>query len=184
MAQGERQGQRVHFIAVCGVMAAALCALGPLAVPVGPVPVTLATLVVYLAGLLLGWKGGPASCLAYLLVGLAGLPVFSGYGAGGGVLLGPTGGYLVGYLPMAALTGWAAQRTGRRVFWLLAMLGGTAVCYALGTAWFCWQGGYTLGVALGVCVTPFLPFDLVKMAAVLALGPILRRRLGAVGLLG
>ena len=182
MAQGERLGQRVHFIAVCGVMTAALCALGPLAVPVGPVPVTLATLVVYLDGFLLGWKGGTASCLAYLLVGLAGLPVFSGYGAGAGVLLGPTGGYLVGYLAITLVAGWVADRTDRRVPQLLGMLAGTVLCYALGTAWYCVQSGNALPVALGFCVTPFIPFDLVKIAAVLAIGPVLRLRLRQAGL--
>ena len=180
-AAGRRAGAR--RLAVCGVMAAALCALAPLAVPVGPVPVTLATLGVYLAACLLGWKWGTASCLAYLLLGLAGLPVFSGYQGGAGVLLGPTGGYLAGYLPMALATGWGAGRTRRRGALLLGMLAGTAGCYALGTAWYCLQSGTAPGPALGVCVLPVLPFDCVKMAAALAIGPVLRRRLGRAGLL-
>ena len=174
-AKGRTSG--VYQLAVCGVMAAVLCALAPLAIPVGPVPVTLATLVVYLMGSLLGWKWGTAACLAYLLAGPAGLPVFSGYGAGAGVLLGPTGGYLIGYLPMTFLTGWVADHTDRRWALLLAMIGGTALCYALGTAWYCTQSGSPLGAALGVCVVAFLPFDLLKMLAVLAIGPVIRRRL-------
>lgn len=164
-------------MAACGVMTALLCALAPVAIPVGPVPVTLATLVVYLMACLLGWKWGSAGCLTYLVAGLAGLPVFSGYGAGAGALLGPTGGYLLGYVPMALICGWVTQRTGRRWLWALGMIAGTGVCYAMGTAWFCWQGGYPLGAALGACVLPFLPFDGLKILGVLALGPMLRQRL-------
>ena len=175
--QERGKGRGAYQLAVCGVMAAVLCVLAPLSIPIGPVPVTLATLVVYLMGSLLGWKWGTAACLAYLLAGLVGLPVFSGYGGGAGVLLGPTGGYLIGYLPMTFLTGWVADHTDRRWALLLAMIGGTALCYALGTAWYCTQSGSPLGAALGVCVVPFLPFDLLKMLAVLAIGPVIRRRL-------
>ena len=79
-------------ITACGVMTAVLCVLAPVAIPVGPVPVTLATLAVYLIACLLGWKWGSACCGTYLVAGLVGLPVFSGYGGGAGALLGPTGG--------------------------------------------------------------------------------------------
>ena len=172
-----------YRLAACGVMAAVLCVLGPLSIPIGPVPVTLATLVVYLMAYLLGWKWGTVSCLVYLMVGMAGLPVFSGYRAGTGALLGPTGGYLIGYLPMALLSGWVMERTDKRVLHLLGMILGTAFCYLLGTAWFCWQGGYTVGAAMGLCVLPFIPFDLVKMLVVLAVGPVVRRRMKAARLL-
>ena len=179
MTETRRRGESsgIYALAVCGVMAAVLCAIAPISIPIGPVPVTLATLVVYLTAYLLGWKWGTAACLAYLLAGLAGLPVFSGYGAGTGVLLGPTGGYLIGYLPRALASGWTVEHTDKRWVQLLGMVGGTAVCYALGTAWYCVQSGNPLGVALGFCATPFLPFDLGKMLAVLAVGPVVRRRL-------
>lgn len=167
----------VRQLCVCGLMAAVICVLGPLAVPIGPVPVAFANLAIYLTLYLLDWRWATASCLVYLLLGLAGLPVFSGFVGGAGKLLGPTGGYLVGYLPMAALGGWVVCHTGRRWLQLLGMIAGTALCYLLGTAWFCWQGGYTVGKAIGLCVTPFIPFDLLKMLAALAVGPIVRKRL-------
>lgn len=180
---GESRKRMIHALAVCGVMAAVLCVLAPVSIPIGPVPVTLATLVVYLMGYLLGWKWGTASCLAYLLLGLAGLPVFAGYGAGAGILLGPTGGYLAGYLAITLLVGWVACRTEKRWMSLVGMLAGTALCYALGTAWYCLQSGTALGAALGLCVIPFLPFDLIKIVVVLAIGPVIRERLRAAGLL-
>lgn len=168
---------RVYRLTVCALMAAVMCVLGPLSVPIGPVPIAFANLVIYLAVYLLGWKWGTVSTLVYLLVGLAGLPVFAGYASGAAKLLGPTGGYLAGYLPMALLAGLVIERTDRRPLQLLGMAGGTALCYLLGTAWFCWQGGYTVGAAMGLCVTPFIPFDLLKMLFALWVGPILRKRL-------
>lgn len=159
-------------------MAAAMCVLGPLSVPIGPVPIAFANLVVYFTVYLLGWRWGAVSTLVYLLLGLAGLPVFAGYTAGAVRLLGPTGGYLMGYLPMAIVAGLVIERKeGRRLLQFLGMMVGTALCYLLGTAWFCWQGGYTVGAAIGLCVTPFIPFDLLKMLFALWVGPVLRTRL-------
>lgn len=167
----------VRTMALTAVMAAVLCVLGPLSLPVGPVPLSLATLAVYLSAYLLGWKWGTVSVLVYLLVGAAGVPVFSGFGGGLGRLLGPTGGYLAGYLPLALLSGLGARHSGRRWVHALAMTAGTVVLYILGTAWFCLQGGVPLGEALSKCVWIFLPGDGAKLAAALLLGPVLRRRL-------
>ena len=72
-----------------------------------------------------------------LLIGLIGLPVFSGFAGGPGKLLGPTGGYLIGFVPMAVIAGLLLSRTERRALQFLAMAAGMAVCYAFGTAWFC-----------------------------------------------
>lgn len=189
----EQTEGRARALAVCAVMTAALCVLAPLAVPIGPVPATLATFVICLSAGLLGWRKGTASVAAYLLLGLAGAPVFSGWQGGAGVLLGPTGGYLAGYVPLALLTGWAQdaarpleERAGAlpaAALRLAGMLAGTAALYALGTAWYCAQSGAPAGAALAVCVLPFLPADLVKTAAALGLGAVLRRRLGQARLL-
>ena len=112
--QERGKGRGAYQLAVCGVMAAVLCVLAPLSIPIGPVPVTLATLVVYLMGSLLGWKWGTAACLAYLLAGLAGLPVFSGFQGGPGVLLGATGGYILGFLASALLYWAVTARLGTK----------------------------------------------------------------------
>lgn len=167
----------VRALTLTAVMSAVLCVLGPLTVPVGPIPLSLATLVIYLSVYLLGWKRGTVSVLIYLLIGMAGVPVFSGFAGGLGRLMGPTGGYLVGYLPLAVLSGLGVQYGGKRWLHALAMAGGTVVLYALGTAWFCIQGGFALGETLVKCVWIFIPGDVVKMAAAAFLGPFLRRRL-------
>ena len=153
-----------------GVMAALICVAGPLTVPIGPVPLSLASLAVYLAGAILGWKRGSLAVLIYLLIGLAGVPVFSGFSGGLQKLVGVTGGYLVGYLPCALLTGLCAGKPDAekpRSAWMLCagMLLGTAALYAIGTAWFMLQTQNTLAAAMGMCVLPFLLGDALKIAA-------------------
>lgn len=159
-------------------MAALLAVAAPFSVPVGPVPISLATLFVCLAASLLGPYWGTASAALYLLLGAIGLPVFSGFAGGLQRLVGPTGGYLLGYLPLAFLTGLGAVK-GRRSLHLLGMLAGTALLYGLGTAWYCLGAGVGAGAALSVCVLPFLPGDGAKLAAVLLLAPRLRRSLAS-----
>lgn len=183
-------------LAVCGVMAAVMCVIAPISIPIGPISITGGTLAIYLSVYLLGSVWGTASVLVYLLAGFVGLPVFSNYMGGAARLLGPTGGYLVGYLPMAFLAGLIIERTWRRLdgqdkksaalalaVQFLAMALGTAVLYAFGTAWYCFQAEVELQKALAVCVFPFIPFDLMKMAAALLLGFPIRRRLERAGLL-
>ena len=182
----------VRRMALCAVLAAVMCVIAPISIPIGPISITGGTLVIYLAVYLLGGAWGTASVLVYLLLGFVGLPVFSGYMGGAARLLGPTGGYLVGYLPMALLAGaliqWGLRRFGGRtvsalMVALLAMVLGTAVLYAFGTAWYCVQAGVDLGKALAVCVAPFIPFDLLKMVVALVVGIPVRRRLIQAGLL-
>ena len=143
-------------------MAAVTCILAPLSIPIGPVPISLTNLAIYLS--------------LYLLIGLAGLPVFSGFSGGIGKLAGPTGGYIIGFIPMAIIAGIIIDHFRKRWIQLLGMIIGTAVCYVFGTAWFCMQAGYTVSAALAVCVIPFIPGDLVKMVIALTIGPVIRQR--------
>lgn len=179
----------VRQLALCGVMAAVICVIAPISLPIGVISLTGGTLAIYLTVYLLGGLWGTASVLVYLLVGFAGLPVFSNYMGGAARLLGPTGGYLVGYLPMALLAGFIVQWAFRRFSgedgkgWLttgvqfLGLALGTAVLYAFGTAWYCFQAGVDLQKALAACVFPFIPFDLIKMVIALLVGVPVRRRL-------
>lgn len=182
-------------LAVCAVMAAVICVLAPIAIPIGPVPITVGTLAIYLTAYLLGGIWGTTATLVYLLVGMAGAPVFSGYMGGPSRLAGPTGGYLVGYLPMALLAGLAVDWTLRRFgedgkgaaialgLQFLGMALATAVLYAFGTVWYCVQAGVDLQKALAACVFPFIPFDLVKIIVALVVGRPVRRGLQRAGLL-
>lgn len=169
-------------LTLTAMLTALLCIVGPLTLPVGPIPLSLTTAVLMLMALLLGAGRAALCCGVYLLTGLAGLPVFSGFQGGLGALVGPTGGFLLGYLPLTAVCGLVCERTVRRVPQLLAMLAGTALLYLTGTAWYCWQSGASAPSALTVCVLPFLPGDAVKIAAVLIGGNAVKARLRKAGL--
>ncbi len=172
---------RVYTLTMTAAAAAALCVISPWAVPVGAVPLSLTTLGVYLTAFLLTPGQMAGTVAVYLLLGAAGLPVFSGFAGGVGVLAGPTGGYLVGYLPAGVLCARSARRNGwRRV---AGMVLATGAVYLTGTVWYCLQSGVALLPALAVCVLPFLPGDAIKLAAALTLGPAVKSRLDKAGLL-
>lgn len=137
-------------------------------VPVFDIAFTLQTLAVFLTLGLLGGKWGSAAILIYLLLGAVGMPVFSGFQGGIGILAGVTGGYLWGFLA-AGLTYWLLERFGE----LPAMIAGQAVCYLCGSLWFLLYAGGGLWVILLRCVIPYLIPDGVKIA----LAYILSRRL-------
>lgn len=143
-----------------------------------PVPVNLALIGPYLAGLLLGVRYGCLSQLLYILLGCVGLPVFAGFSAGAGVLAGPTGGFIAGYVLCAAICGLSAgsayTSAARRV---VLMSGGLLACYGCGLAWFMISSGSTLGAGLVACVLPFLPGDAVKIAAAALLAARLNNKL-------
>ena len=183
-------------LTLCAVMAAVMCVLAPISIPIGPVSITGGTLAIYLTVYLLGGVWGAASTLVYLLVGMVGLPVFSNYMGGINRLAGPTGGYLIGYLPMALLAGAVVEFSLRKfkdqgstgtaialVLQFLGMVAATATLYAFGTAWYCLQAGVELQAALAACVIPFIPCDLIKMAVALVVGVPVRRGLEREGLL-
>ncbi len=158
------------------VATALICIAGPLSIAAGPVPLSMATFAVYLSGTVLGGRRGALATGLYLLIGLIGIPVFSGFTGGFQKLAGVTGGYLVGYLPCAFLSGLGtekAEASGGSFRLIPAMVLGTLALYTLGTAWFVMQTGNGLGAALSLCVLPFLPGDAAKMVAVALLtGPI------------
>lgn len=159
------------------LMAALLAVVSPFTIPVGPVPVTLATFVVFLTGALLRPLPAMASIAVYLLLGFVGLPVFSGFAGGPQVLAGPTGGYLGGYF-LAALAVALATKAGCKLpLRLLAALAGLAGCYALGTAWFMVLTGRGLAESLLLCVVPFILPDLIKALLALLLAGQLQKRM-------
>ena len=161
-----------YQMAVTALMAAVLCVLGPLSVPIGAIPISLSNFVICLAAWLLGARFGTLSVAIYLAIGLVGVPVFSGYGAGIAKLAGPTGGYLVGYLLMAFIGGLFIEKSkGQPVVSAVGLILGDAACYVLGTIWFMILTGADLVSALGWCVLPYLPGDAVKivLAAVLTM---------------
>ena len=175
---------KVYQLTTCALMAALMCVFGPNSVPIGPVPVSLTNLVIYLAVYLLGTKGSTISYIVYLFLGMIGLPVFSGYEGGIGKLAGPTGGYLIGFILMAIICGIFMEKSHANVvITSLGMVLGTIVAYLFGTIWFIYQLEYTWSQALAVCVFPFIPFDLAKIVIAGILGKAIRHALAKAHLL-
>lgn len=171
--------KNLRMTVYAALMAALMAAGAYLAIPVGPVPIVLQNLFIMLAGLLLGPRWGSVSVGVYLLAGAFGLPVFSGGSGGLARFAGPTGGYLLGFLPAVYLIGLIARRKRRRALWdVLAMVLGTALIYALGVSWLIVWTHMGLQKALVAGVLPFLVGDALKIAAAVpiarALRPVIR----------
>ncbi len=159
-----KTGLSIYQIAVTALMTALMCILGPLSIPIGPVPISLTNFVIYITLYLLGTKLGTISYCIYLLLGTAGLPVFSAYSGGLAKLTGPTGGYLIGFIFMAIISGIFIQTYhGKTLFAILGMTIGTLVAYLFGTIWFVFEANCTIWYALTVCVFPFLIGDAIKI---------------------
>ncbi len=155
------------LIAVCSIIS----------IPIGEVPVTLQTFAVCLTAAMLGWKRGTLAVFIYILLGAIGVPVFAGMSGGIGILAGPTGGYIIGFILTSLIVGFAADRRGRKALPLaIAMVAGVLACYVTGTIWFMVVTGMGLVESLMLCVVPFLLFD----AAKIALAVLLSNRLSKV----
>jgi biotin transport system substrate-specific component len=165
---------------VYGSLMAALIAVGAfIAVPIGPVPIVLQNLFVMLAGLLLGGRWGCISVTIYLLAGALGLPVFAGGSGGIARLVGPTGGYLIGFAPAALVIGWLSGRGGGRfIVDVAAMVVGTAIIYAIGVTRLGVVADLSPKAALLVGMVPFLPGDAVKIIITAIIARKLRFRIG------
>lgn len=171
--------------ALIGLMTAVICVLGPVSfpLPISPVPVSLGVLGILLASYLLGMKWGTVSCLVYLLIGLAGVPVFTGFSGGLGKVLGPTGGYLIGYIFLSLFTGFSAGKwPAKWPLHLAGMILGAAAMYLFGTLWLAYLMKYSFLEALWAGVILYIPADLIKMVITLSLGGLIRRRLMRAGL--
>ena len=159
------QSSLVRSICQIGMFTALMCVLSPLSIPIGPVPITLATLVLYIIGAVFDWKIACLIVASYLLLGTVGLPVFSSFQGGFQVILGPTGGFLIGYLPCVFLESFfLKKRANQKWFYPLLMIIGTIVLYSIGTIWLVIYSNYEVSKALMVAVVPFLLGDTLKIA--------------------
>ncbi|MDR1062261.1 MAG: biotin transporter BioY [Clostridiales bacterium] len=205
-------------MAMAGVFAAVMAVLSQLSIPlpITPVPLTMSLFAVCLIATVLAPRLAVLSQAVYLLLGAAGLPVFAGFKGGVAALLGPTGGFLMAYVPMTLAIGMIAPPLGRRlasrkpgaqagaagdsppagtgsfagastgatgpvaaqsVAYALSYLLATAMCYAFGAAWLMGVGRMDFPRALAASVLPFIPLDLIKIAACAAVAPAVRRAL-------
>ncbi|HWP50776.1 MAG TPA: biotin transporter BioY [Clostridia bacterium] len=168
-----------------GLMTAVLCVLGPLSIPLpGLVPISLGTLVIYFYPYLLGTRKAALCCLLYIALGAVGLPVFTGYTGGVPKMVGPTGGYMLGYFCIILCEGIAIKYfPNNRLIHAAGISLGTVCCYLIGTFWLAYLLGRTFAQALAAGVIPFIPGDIGKATVALLIAPVVRSRLQKAGLL-
>lgn len=167
---------KIKDIVFIGISAALIAVCSWISIPLPTVPITLQTMGVCLIAGLFGLKRGTLATAVYIALGALGVPVFSGFTGGVGIILGQTGGYIIGFIFTALIVGLASDKfKGRLLPLILSMVIGILVCYAFGTAWFAVvyaksNEPASLLTILGWCVFPFLLPDAVKIAvaAVLA----------------
>lgn len=176
--QNKKTQKSIQGLAISAMFSAIICVVAPWSIfTTSLVPLSLASFVLYLCAVLLPPSRATLSTLVFILLGAVGLPVFSGFSGGIAKILGPTGGYIIGYLPMVFIIAILIKAVPKKFMYPIAMVIGTAVLYALGTAWFMYQQQIGLVAALSSCVIPFLLADSIKIIAVTAIGIPLKKRL-------
>ena len=164
----DKRNIKIKDLAYIGVSSAIIAVCAWITIPFGAVPFTLQTLAVCLVAGLFGAKTGMASVAVYILIGAIGVPVFSGFKGGIGVIAGATGGYIIGFIFTALITGIISNRTKKPFLVFGEMLLGIAACYIFGTVWFMLvytKEAMPLSKTLALCVTPFIIPDIIKAAA-------------------
>ena len=173
-----RRALTLRRLTVSAVFAALLSVAAPLTIPAGPVPITLAVFFLFLCGGLLGPVDGVLALAVYVALGTVGVPVFSGFVGGYSVLIGPTGGFILGYFPCVLLAGLGRDRARLRpLFFLLGLLS----CYLCGATWYGVLSGSDPAKVLKVAVLPFLLPDAGKLVAACLVIPPIRLALDRIG---
>lgn len=159
---------KTREIAYIGLCTALIAVCSWISIPL-TVPITLQTFAIFLTVALLGLKNGTITVLVYILLGAIGLPVFSGFKSGAAVLLGTTGGYIIGFLFSAIVVGLILKFFGKSTLVMfISMIIGLIVCYIFGTIWFMIvymknTGDIGLVSVLSWCVIPFIIPDIIKI---------------------
>lgn len=170
----DNQKIRTKQMVLIALMTAVTCVLGPLSIPLpfSPVPISLTNFAIFLAIFVLGMKNGTISFIIYLLLGAIGVPVFSSFRGGFQVLAGPTGGYLIGFIFLALIMGFALDHFDRKLVpTIIGMIIGMAVCYAFGTVWLAKLLSLSFKEGLMMGVIPYLPGDAAKIIIAAIVGP-------------
>ena len=170
----DNQKIRTKQMVLIALMTAVTCVLGPLSIPLpfSPVPISLTNFAIFLAIFVLGMKSGTISFIIYLLLGAIGVPVFSSFRGGLQVLAGPTGGYLIGFIFLALIMGFALDHFDRKLVpTIIGMIIGMAVCYAFGTVWLAKLLSLSFKEGLMMGVIPYLAGDAAKIIIAAIVGP-------------
>lgn len=171
-----------HFnlkqLTLIGLIAAILCILSPFKIPLffTPIPLTLSVFAVLLTAYLLPPTQAFLAVVIYLCIGLVGLPVFSGFRSGFSALVGPTGGYLIGYLPLVWISSYCVHFQKKDAITILGMILGLIILYTMGTLWFSISKSMSIADSLTLTALPFIPFDFLKIIMAHIVGKSVRER--------
>ena len=167
-------------IALCGLFVALITVCSWISIPL-TVPVTMQTFAIFLCAGLLGTKRGLIVTLCWIIMGTIGVPVFANFQGGPQVIMGPLGGYIVGFVITVLIVGITCDKVGRKpVVMGAAMFVGLVLCYAIGTVWFMYMyaksaGAISLGATLSMCIFPFVIPDVAKLVIAVILTKRLER---------
>lgn len=170
----DNQKIKTKQMVLIALMTAVTCVLGPLSIPLpfSPVPISLTNFAIFLAIFVLGMENGTISFIIYLLLGAVGVPVFSSFRGGLQVLAGPTGGYLIGFIFLALIMGFALDHFDRKLVpTIIGMIIGMVVCYAFGTVWLAKLLSLSFKEGLMMGVIPYLAGDVAKIIIAAIVGP-------------
>lgn len=171
--------KKVKGMTNTALMAALLCVLGPIIIPMQPIPFSMQVFAVFLAVCILGAKNGTIAVVMYLLIGIIGVPVFAGFSGGAGCILAPAGGFLIGFVPMAIISGIFIDKFPNHiVIQFIGMFLGLVVLYIFGTAWLIILTKFPLEKALRAAVYPFVALDSIKGIIAMLISRIVKKRLG------
>ena len=159
------------------LVTAITCILAPMSIQISIIPVTFTNLVIYLSAYILGAKKATISYAVYYILGIIGLPVFSGFSGGFAKAFGPTGGFLAGFFATSFITGLFAEKFNKKPLQLLGMVIGTVIAYILGALWYAFTAKTSIMQGFAVGVFPFVAVDLAKMLIALFLGSVLKKRI-------
>lgn len=173
---------KIKDMTYIALVAAVMCVIAPITIPLPftPIPISMATFVVYITTIIIGKKRAVISILIYLLIGAVGVPVFSGYSGGVQKIASPTGGYLIGYIFCAFVIGWFVEKFENKMYmYAVGVAVGTLTCYTVGTVWLSYQAQLTFTEALIMGVIPYIPLDVLKMIIAVAVGYPLKKQMKA-----
>lgn len=173
-------GLTTSRLVLISLVTAITCILAPMSIPIplSLVPISLTNLILLLGLYVLDWKDALVSYVVYLLIGLTGIPVFSGFSGGPAKLAGPTGGYLVGFIFLILIAGLSMKFFhGRPILIITGIIIGFLVTNLIGTLWLAVQMHISFAAALSFGVLPYLPGDCVKIVIAVMIGPMLQKRI-------
>lgn len=178
------QTTNIKDICYVAIFTAIIAVMAQISIPLpAGVPLTLQTLAVPLAGIILGAKRGTLSTLVYILLAIVGVPVLAGLSAGVGAVFGMTGGFILSFPLMALISGLVSDKGVKSPIYWLGLLAGVIINYIVGTVWFVVVADSTLVTAITACVLPFIPTAILKLILSGILGDYLKKAMRKANLL-